>query len=132
MRKKWEPKDATIENIDKNHVYLRTEASERLGMSENVFSREIKDNCLFIAFGNTVISGKTVMYPGQELLDQIERLQDDRESLELIASLMRHTPQKFKKDHNGKSKAVVFEEGNYLNGLGWCGSDWEVPKDKLA
>lgn len=131
MRKMWKPQDAPIENINPDQVYSRTEASQKLGMAENVFAREIKYNCLFIAFGKTVTTGKFVLYPGSELIAQIERLKDPIATGDLIHSLSHDSHARFEEDHNGISKTTVLKDGNYLNGWGWCGDDWIVPEAML-
>ncbi len=137
MRKMWNPNSIDLKMLVEEKVivpdgvYSRTEASEKLGMAENVFAREIKYNCLFIAFGKTVTTGKFVLYPGSELIAQIERLKNPIATGDLIYSLSHDSDAEFKEKHNGISKATVLKSGNYLNGWGWCGKDWNVPETML-
>lgn len=125
MISKWEPQEDWKSRIDPERTYTRNEACEALRMSGSAFARNVKDNSLWIAYAKPVHVGKRVLYPGQELIDQIERIYDNERILELLSYFHRATDEEFEEEF-GKPKDVVFADGTYIEFGGWRqGDTWE-------
>lgn len=125
MISKWEPQKDWKSRIDREKMYTRSEACEALRMSGSAFSRNVKDNSLWIAYAKPVYVGKRVLYLGEELIKQIERIYDNEKILELLSCFYRDTDKQFEKEI-GKPKDTVFAEGTYIEFGGWRqGNTWE-------
>lgn len=127
MREMWRP---TVENlddaasgVDPDALYNRNEACAATGMAGSVFDRYVRQNSLFIAYGETIVSGRFKFYPGREIIKQFDRLKDGRVALELFSLYYGATDEEFA-ERVGKPKSEVFAEQTYLLLGGWKGRDW--------
>lgn len=133
MRAKWKPTkeniDAVVKKIDPAKLYNRNDACKETGLAGSIFDRYVRLNSLFLAYGQTVKSGRFTFYQGKELIEQFERLRDGKAALELFEfyyhpNMPSNQAQKKFLVKFGMSMDMVFAEGTYLELGGWKGSDW--------
>ena len=127
MHKKWIPTkenvELVIEKIDPENIYTRQQAIEGLGIAGSAFDRYVRLNSMWIAYGNPIVAGRMVLYPGAELVAQFRRLQDPAMALHLF-DLYYHSSDREILDELGKSREEVFAKGTYLELGGWKGVNY--------
>lgn len=80
MLQPWNDYEKAIESLenDPREELTRNEATALMGMSTGAFSREVKDNQMFLAKCEPRLTGRASYYSRKDLIDHMKRLQRAR------------------------------------------------------
>lgn len=120
MKRPWKDYKGAIDRLkdyaqrNSAEEITRAEASEVMGMSNSVFSREVKNNSLFLAYYSPRITSRGTYYKIADLLDHLERLDSRPQDVAELFYYRYCKPGDFGERYPGKTINDVFSPGTYL------------------
>ena len=120
MRQLWRDYEGAINGLKeyarKNaKVELtRAEATEAMGVSNNVFAREVKNSSLYLAYYSPRVTSRGTYYKVADLLEHLDRLSSRPQDIAELFYYRYCRPEDFGKKYPGKDIDEVFSPGTYL------------------
>lgn len=120
MKQLWRDYEGALKGLEEyarrtsKEELTRAEASEAMGMSSNVFSREVKDSSLFLAFYSPRLTGRGSYYRVSDLQEHLERLISRPQDIAELFYYRYCKPEEFGERYPGKTIDEVFAPGTHL------------------
>ena len=126
MLQPWNDYEKAIESLenDPREELTRNEATALMGMSTGAFSREVKDNQMFLAKCEPRLTGRASYYSRKDLIDHMKRLKKGEEPALLLYERTALSDDAFLEKY-GKTTNQVFRKGSYLTVGGYIPTEEE-------